>query len=90
MSKAKKEWGKRFIVANKSGLRLVGRYVKETDCNTFSYSDQKCIAVGYDSKPNSDWGNYTKYGTVIVTKPELFEPTLDAIGRALGFKGEGK
>lgn len=78
--------GNKLIVANDKGLALVGRFIKELGCNVYSYSTNKFISVGYDDKPNSDYGGkYTRYGGIVVTKEELFEPTCKAIEKALGW-----
>ena len=82
----KKPWGNKFIVANEKGLRAVGKFVKAKGANVYSYSSQGYINIGYDTKPDSDWGGkYTRYGGIVVTKPELFELTCKAIEKALGW-----
>lgn len=83
---SKKPFGKKFVVANENGLRAVGKFVKAKGANTFSYRDESFINIGYDTKPDSDWGGrYTRYGSIIVTKPELFEPVCNEIRKALGW-----
>jgi hypothetical protein len=77
---------KKWIVANDKGLKSVGKFVKSKGANTYSFSSLDCINIGYDTKPDSDWGgNYTWRGRIIVTKEELFDPTCKAIEKALGW-----
>jgi len=76
---------KPFIVASEKAFGALPRWLKERGCNTYNYNDEKHIQVGFDAKPNSDWGRYTNCGYIVVTKPELFEATCKAIEQAYGW-----
>jgi len=77
----------KFVIANKKGLNAVKYFVKKKGANVYSYSSGNSIGIGYDTKPDSDWGGrYTPLGRIIITKDELFEPACKAIEKALGWK----
>ncbi|MGJ4928118.1 hypothetical protein ACQR1K_13330 [Bradyrhizobium sp. HKCCYLRH3095] len=73
-------------MSHERAFRPLARWLKERGCNAYSYDDGQTIRVGYDTKPESDWGGrYTPKGRLIVTKPELFEQTCKTIERAYGW-----
>lgn len=77
--------GDRLFVASERGVNAVRGFVKARGANVYSYSSRNYINIGFDTRPDSDWGGrYTKRGSIVVTKPELFEPTCKAIEAALG------
>jgi len=82
----KKTFGNKFIVANEKGVKAVAKFVKAKGANCYSYSSNDYIAIGYDEKPDSDWGKYTKYGGIVITRPELFEATEKAVRKVLGWE----
>lgn len=73
---------KPFIVKTEKAFGALRHWLKELGCNTYSFSDRKHIQVGYDSKPDSDWGKYTNRGFIIVLDESLFERTHDEIENA--------
>lgn len=74
-----------FIVKGENAFRPLKRWLKELGCNTYSYSERRKINVGYDTKPDSDWGKYTWRGSIIICSPELFEPVEKVIRAAYGW-----
>ncbi|MDE2096824.1 MAG: hypothetical protein KGL39_06215 [Patescibacteria group bacterium] len=76
------ERDKPFIVKAERAFGALRYWLKERDCNTYSHSDRKHIQVGYDSKPDSDWGKYTNRGFIVVCNEALFDRTLEEIAKA--------
>lgn len=77
------ERDKPFIVKAEKAFGALPRWLKERGCNTYSWSDGRHIQVGYDTKPDSDWGGkYTNRGFIVVTDPQLFDRTLEEIRKA--------
>lgn len=76
---------KKFIVANEKGLKLVQKFVKAHGANGFSYSDPKCLNIGYDSNPDSDWSKWTPYARIIVANESLLKEVRKEIRLALGW-----
>lgn len=79
---------KPFIVASKKAFGALPHWLRERGCNTYShsYSADEPIQVGYDTKPDSDWGGkYDNRGRIIVRDPELFDETCKVIERAYGW-----
>ena len=73
----------KLIVSNEKGLRLVKRFVKSKHCNSFGHNCDDYISIGWDDRPDSDWGRYTKYGTIIVRNPDLFDSFLEEIRKSM-------
>lgn len=71
-----------FIVASEKAFKALPHWLKERGCNTYSYHNRKGFAVGYDSRPDSDWGKYERRGYIRVCNPEMFDATEDAIAAA--------
>ena len=72
-----------FIVAGEKAFTALRWWLKERGCNTYSWSDQRYIQVGYDSKPDSDWGKYENHGFIIVRNPDkYFKRTCEEIEKA--------
>lgn len=70
---------KPFIVKSEKAFGAIRHWLRERNCNTYSFSDGRHIQVGYDSKPDSDWGKYENRGFIVVMSKELFDPTCKAI-----------
>lgn len=70
---------KPFIVKTEKAFGALRYWLKERGCNTYSWSDGRHIQVGYDSKPDSDWGKYENRGFIVVVDKALFDKTCDAI-----------
>lgn len=81
---------KPFIVANDAGLRALPRWLKERGCNTYSYAKQTVIGVGYDSKPDSDWGKYERRGTIFIRNAAMFDAVCEVIRKTYGWPEEPK
>lgn len=80
---------KPFIVASEKALPALPRWLKERGCNTYSFSSQRRINVGYDTKPDSDWGGrYSKRGTIVIVNEALFDKVCKAINKAYGYPDE--
>lgn len=76
-----------FIVKAENAFFALPKWLKKRGCNTYSFSDHKTINVGYDTRPDSDWGGkYTWLGRIVVLDPALFEKTQVAIRKAYGWK----
>lgn len=73
---------KPFFVKSEKAFGALKHWLKERDCNTFSWSDRKKINVGYDTKPDSDWGKYTWRGSIIILDETLFQRTQTEIEKA--------
>jgi len=74
---------KPFIIKSEKAFGALRFWLKERDCNTYSWSDSRHIQVGYDSKPDSDWGGkYKNLGFIVVLEPALFDRTLTEIRNA--------
>jgi hypothetical protein len=72
---------KPFIVASEKGLKALPYWLRKIDYNTWSWSDQRRINIGWDSKPDSDWSKSYPRGSIVITKPELFEPVLEILNQ---------
>jgi hypothetical protein len=77
---------KPFIVKSEKAFGALKHWLKERGCNTYSFSDSRKINVGYDTKPDSDWGKYTWKGSIIICDPGLFPATEAAIQKAYGWE----
>lgn len=73
---------KPFIVKSGKAFGALRFWLKERNCNTYSFSNRRHIQVGYDSKPNSDWGKYTNHGFIVVADEALFDQTTIEIEKA--------
>ena len=77
---------KPFIVQSEKAFGALKYWLKERGCNTYSYSRLDIINVGYDTKPDSDWGGrYEPRGYIIIKDKALIEPTRRAIEKAYGW-----
>ena len=77
------ERDKPFIVKSEKALgKALRMWLKERGCNTYSWSTRRHIQVGYDSKPDSDWGKYTNHGFIVICDESLFDATIEAIRKA--------
>lgn len=80
---------KPFIVKTPNAFHALPKWLRERGCNTYSYSRLDIINVGYDTKPDSDWGGrYTPLGYIIIKDKALFDPTIAAIRKAYGMEVE--
>lgn len=71
---------KPFIVKTEKAFKALPHWLKARGCNTYSWSDGRRINVGYDTRPDSDWGGkYTWRGSIIVCDAGLFDRTLEEI-----------
>jgi hypothetical protein len=77
---------KPFIVKSEKAFGALKHWLRERGCNTYSFSRSDIINVGYDTKPDGDWGKYTPRGYIIIKGDGLFEPTCQAIEKAYGWK----
>jgi hypothetical protein len=84
MSEQQKD--KPFIVKGTNALPALKHWLKERGCNTYSFSRSDIINVGYDTKPDGDWGKYTPKGYIILKDKTLFDATCAAIEKAYGWK----
>ena len=73
---------KPFIVKSEKAFGAIRYWLKERGCNTYSWSRQDIINVGYDSKPESDWGKYSPRGYIVIKDKNLFDATCKAIEEA--------
>jgi hypothetical protein len=64
-----------FIVKDHRALIALRYWLKkQTLVNTFSYSSTKCINLGHDTRPDSDWGGrYTPLKRIIILDETLFD-----------------
>jgi hypothetical protein len=76
------ERDKPFIVKSEKAFGALHLWLRERGCNTYSLSDGMNIQVGYDSRPDSDWGKYDNRGFIRVYDPALFDRTQDEIKKA--------
>ena len=81
----------KFIVAGERGLKALPHVIGKRSVNVYSHGGtaarQAVFTLGWDSKPDSDWGRYKGASLrVISTRPELHRPTENAIRKALGWK----
>lgn len=75
-----------FIVKSERAFGALKHWLKERGCNTYSFSRSDIINVGYDTKPDSDWGGrYTPRGYIILKDKTLFDQTCKAIEKAYGW-----
>lgn len=74
-----------FIVKSEKAFGALKYWLRERGCNTYSWSRNDIINVGYDTKPNSDCGRYTPRGYIIIKGKGLFEATCAAIEKAYGW-----
>jgi len=74
---------KPFIIAGEKGLKALPYWLRDLGVNTYSYSRRTKINVGYDSKPDSDWGKYEWRGSIIIRDPDLFDKTETVIAKAI-------
>jgi hypothetical protein len=73
---------KPFIVKYEKAFGALRYWLKDRGCNSLSYSDRRHIQVGYDSKPDSDWGKYENRGFIVVCDETLFDRTLEEVQKA--------
>lgn len=83
----------RFIIANEKGLcalpGVLRKHMRSVRCNVYS-GDGRSFGIGWDDKPDSDWGRYK--GTtmrVMVAKEQYAAPVEAIIRKALGWPEEG-
>lgn len=84
---------KPFIVKGENAFPALPKWLRENckTANSYSYSPEIgriYVSIGYDTKPDSDWGKYTKLGGVIVFSSidgGLWERTEKIIRKTLGF-----
>lgn len=68
------------------------RAIKAPGCNTYSATTDKTgaiiIPLGHDSRPDSDWGRYTRGNVIVrVTDEALLAEVETAIRKALRLPG---
>ena len=68
------------------------RSLKAPGCNTYSATTDKTgamlLPLGYDSKPSSDWGRYTRGNIIVrVTDNSLLHAVEAALRKALKLPG---
>ena len=78
-------------VSNRGDLSRVAA-IKAPGCNTYSATTDKTGAViiplGHDSRPDSDWGRYTRGNVIVrVTDDSLLADVEAAIRKALRLPG---
>lgn len=79
-------------VSSERDIARIGK-LNAAGCNTYSASTDKTGAViiplGYDSRPDSDWGRYTRGNIIIrVTDEKLLAMVEKAVRRLLNLSGD--
>lgn len=79
---------KPFIVANEKGISALPHWLKKQGSwNSYSSTSTAngniSFSIGYNTGPNSDWGKWTRYAGIVVTKDELVTPAENLIRKHL-------
>ena len=78
----------KFIVSRRDALpvldKIVRRKVRDGEVNTFSPGMNGNLNMGWDARPNSDWGKYQGHSfRIIVTDAALYEDARRTLQNAL-------
>lgn len=81
-----------IFVKNQSTFDEAIKHIKDTDFNQFSdREDSKgnpMYGLGYDYKPDSDWGKVTPRGLIVVVKRSFNDAIRKALHKKLNWKDD--
>jgi len=76
-------------VTHNGGVKYLKRAAKASGCNGMSFSTDRTghplITVGYDTKPDSDWGKWTCHYIVHCKTAELYQSAVNALCDVFGW-----
>lgn len=76
-------------ITSKRGLKYLKHQLKDTICNGITASSDKnghpIFCIGYDNKPDSDWGKWRVDYIVFCTTKEFYQQAYDIACDAIGW-----